>query len=330
MKACSIITLMLLCFLCSFGQGVPKVSVKRNLKLMGSTFEITVVAMNEEIGYINIEEAAAEIERIEQLISSWNPDSETSLINLNAGLKPVPVSLELYNLVERSIQLSELSAGAFDITYASFDPLWTFDGSMHSEPAPADIEKIKAKVGFRNIVLNSEDHSVFLKHKGMRINFGAIGKGYAADKAKALLISKQVPAGLINASGDITAWGTKATGDKWLIGVANPTGNGNLVTWVPLIESSVAIAGNQRRYVSVGERRYGDILNPETGLPSEMVTRVTVFGKMAEFCDALATAITVMGPEEGLALVNQLGDTEAIIEVEDGELYHSKGFLLKM
>ena len=297
---------------------------------MGSTFEITVVAMNEEIGYINIEEAAAEIKRIEHLISSWVPESETSMINSNAGIKPVPVSMELYNLVERSIQLSELTAGAFDITYASFEALWMFDGSMRSLPESVEIEKIRSKGGFRSIVMNPEDHSVFLKHKGMKINFGAIGKGYAADKAKALLVSKQVTSGLINASGDITAWGTKATGDKWLIGVANPTGNGNLVTWVPLVESSVAIAGNHRRYVDVGGKQYGDILNPLTGLPSEVVTRVTVFGKMAEFCDALATAIMVMGPESGLALVNQLGDTEAIIEVEEGELYHSKGFLLKM
>jgi thiamine biosynthesis lipoprotein len=297
---------------------------------MGSNFEITVVALNEEMGYINIEEAAAEVKRIEQLISSWIPESETSMINQSAGIKPVAVSLELYNLIERSLQLSELTAGAFDITFASFDTVWTFDGSMRAVPSTKELDKIRTKGGYHNIILDPENHSVFLKYKGMRINFGAVGKGYAADKAKALLVSKQVPAGLINASGDITAWGIKATGDKWLIGVANPTGNGNLVTWIPLVESSVAISGNQRRYVSVGGKQYGDILNPVTGLPSEGVTRVTVFGKMAEFCDALATAITVIGAEDGLALVNQLGDTEAIIEGEGGELYHSKGLLLKM
>lgn len=330
MKASPIITLLLFCILFSYGQGTDKVSVKRNLNLMEGEFEITVVAMNEEMGYINIEEAAAEIKRIEQLISSWIPESETSLINRNAGIRAVPVSQELYNLIERSKQLSELTNGAFDISFASFDALWTFDGSMRAMPTEKEIEKIRLLGGYRSIILNPEDHSVFLKHKGMKINFGAIGKGFAADKAKSLLVSKQVPSGMINAAGDITAWGTKSTGDKWLIGVANPTGNGNFVTWIPIVESSVGIAGNQRRYVSVDGKRYGDILNPLTGQPAEGVAKVTVFGKMAEFCDALATAITVLGAENGLALVNQLGDTEAIIEGENGELYHSKGLLLKM
>lgn len=314
----------------AIAQDGPRVSVKRKINLMGSDFEITVVSQNEEIGYINIEEAASEIERIEKLISSWLPDSETSAINRNAGIQPVSVSPELFNLIERCRQLSELTDGAFDITYATFDSIWHFDGSARSLPTDKEVENLRKLSGFRNIILDADQHTVFLRNKGMRIGFDGIGKGYAADKAKALLVSKQVPAGMINAAGDITTWGTRATGEKWLIGVANTIGNGNLITWMPLVESSVAISGDRQRYLETDNNRYSDVLDPRTGYPSEGVNRVMVFGKMAEFCDALATAILVIGPEKGIALVNQLGDTEAIIEMEGGSFLQSKGVRLGM
>jgi thiamine biosynthesis lipoprotein len=325
---CFFTTLLLLFFASSYGQDGMQVSVKRTLKLMGGDFEITVVAQNEEIGYINIDEAAAEIKRIEHLISSWIPESETSMINNNAGIQPVAVSIELYNLIERSIQLSELTTGAFDITYATLDTIWKFNEFMSQLPPQKEVEKFRKAGGYQNIVLNPNDHSVFLKNKEMRINFGGIGKGYAADKAKALLVSKQVQAGMINAAGDITAWGTKATGEKWLIGVANPFGNGNLITWIPLVESSVAISGIHRRFIEYNGKMYPDVLDPRSGFPVTGISKVTVFGKLAEFCDALATAITVLGTEKGMALANQLGDTEVIIEEEGGGMYHSKGILL--
>jgi thiamine biosynthesis lipoprotein len=327
---CFFTTSLLLFFAASYGQDGRFVSVKRNMRLMGGDFEITVVAQNEEMGYINVDEAAAEIKRIEQLISSWIPESETSMINSNAGIQPVAVSIELYNLIERSIQISEITAGAFDITYATLDTLWKFNESMSRLPLRNEVEKFRKTGGYRNIVLNPDDHSVFLKNKGMRINFGGIGKGYAADRAKALLVSKQVQAGMINAAGDITAWGTKATGEKWLIGVANPIGNGNLITWIPLVESSVAISGNHRRFIEFNGKKYPDVLDPRSGFPVTGISKVTVFGKMAEFCDALGTAIAVLGTERGLALANQLGDTEVIIEEEGGGMYHSKGILLEI
>lgn len=311
-------------------QDEPRVSVKRKLHLMGSDFEITVVSPNEEIGYINIEEAASEIQRIEKLISSWLPDSETSAINRNAGIQPVAVSLELFNLIQRCQQLSELTDGAFDITYATFDSIWRFDGSAMSLPTAQEVEDLRKLGGYRNVILDSEQQTVFLRNKGMRIGFDGIGKGYAADKAKALLVSKQVPAGMINAGGDITTWGTRATGEKWLIGVANTVGNGNLITWIPLVESSVAISGDYRRFLEAEDKTYSDVLDPRTGYPSEGVNRVMVFGKMAEFCDALATAILVIGPEAGISLVNQLGDTEAIVEMKGGNLLQSKGIRLGM
>ena len=320
----------LLTMVATRGQKSEYVTVQRVLKLMGSRFEITVVSPSEEIGFINIEEAAAEISRIEKIISSWDSDSETTRINKNAGIRPVKVSYELFKLIERSIQISELTSGAFDISYAPMDNLWKFDGSMKYIPTASEIESSVSKVGYDKIVLNSSDQTVFLKQKGMKIAFGAIGKGYAVDRVKELLVSKQVPAGMINASGDITTWGTKATGEKWLIGIANPSGNGKIVSWLPILESSVGIAGTTDKYVTIKGEKYSHIIDPRSGYPTSGIDKVTVLAKSAELCDALATAIYVLGKDKGLALINQLGGTEVLIVDNNNRLFKSNGVILDL
>lgn len=315
-------------FFWSDEQPNQMVAVKRSLTLMGSPFEITVVAPNEDIGYINIQEAVDEVRRIERMISSWDPESETSLINENAGVQPVRVSQELFYLLERSVQISEITEGAFDLTYGALDGIWRFDGSMGKLPTPEKIRAAVSHVGYAKIQLNRDERTVFLPEKGMKIAFGAIGKGYAVDKAKELLISKQVSSGFINATGDVTAWGTKANGEKWLLGVANPLGKNRMFTWVPIIESSASVSGKFDKVVTFNGKRYSHLIDPRTGYPVTEIIRVIVFGKSAELCDALATAIHVLGKEEGLALINQLGDTEVIIIDNFGELTSSEG--LKM
>ncbi|MGB5275174.1 MAG: FAD:protein FMN transferase, partial [Flavobacteriaceae bacterium] len=295
-----------------YGQDRKYVTVSKTLKLMGSRFDITVVAVNEELGYINIDEAVAEITRIEKLISSWDQDSETSLINRNAGIQPVKVSLELYKLIERAKQISEITDGAFDISYASMDEIWKFDGSMKRMPSEDDIKKSVARVGYQKIILNEQDHSVFLKQPGMKISFGAIGKGYAADKTKELLVANQVVAGIINAAGDLTTWGTKVSGEKWLIGIANPLSKDKIFSWLPIVESSVATSGNYEKYVIFGGKKYTHIIDPRTGYPASGINSVSIFAKSAELCDALATAVFIMGREAGISLINQLGGTEVI------------------
>lgn len=305
------------------------VSSHRTLNLMGSRFDITVVSRNEELGHINIEEAAAEIIRIEKLISAWDPNSETSLINKNAGIQPIKVSRELFNLIERSYQLSELTDGAFDISFASLENIWKFDGSMLQMPSKEQIEKSIEKVGYEKIILDKKAQTVFLKEKGMKIAFGAIGKGYAADKAKKLLISKQVIAGIINAGGDLTTWGTKASGEKWLIGIANPKSKDKIFTWLPVVESSVATSGNYEKFVIFKEKKYSHIIDPRTGYPTSGVSSVSIFGKDAEYCDALATAVFILGKEAGLLLVNQLAGTEAILIDNQNELHKSNGILFE-
>lgn len=294
---------------------------------MGSRFDITVVSVDEDLGYINIQEAVGEIRRIEKMISSWDDASETSLINKNAGIRPVKVSLELFKLIERAKQISEITDGAFDISYSSMDNIWKFDGSMITMPTRAEIAKSVSKVGYEKIILDSKDHTVFLKEPDMKISFGAIGKGYAADKAKELLVSKQVVAGIINAAGDLTTWGTKASGEKWLIGIANPLSKDKIFSWLPILESSVATSGNYEKYVIINGKKYTHIIDPRSGYPSSGVNSVSVFAKSAELCDALATAIFIMGTNAGLSLINQLGGTEVIIVDANNKIHKSSGIL---
>ncbi len=317
-----------LCCLLAHGQTASAdITVHKVLKLMGTRFEITVVAPNEEIGYINIDEAVSEIQRIEKIISSWDEESETALINRNAGIKPVKVSPELFNLIERSIRISEITDGAFDISFASIDHIWKFDGSMKMAPDDSDIKKSIAKIGYKKIELDPENSTVFLPERGMKIGFGAIGKGYAADRAKELLVSKEVKGGIINASGDLTTWGTKVTGEKWLVGITNPLNKKKAFGWLPIVESSVATSGNYEKYIQLDGKRYSHIIDPRTGYPTTGINSVTIFAKQAELCDALATSVFILGKDVGLHLINQIDGVEAIIVDSENKIQKSTGIM---
>ncbi|MEX0312978.1 MAG: FAD:protein FMN transferase [Allomuricauda sp.] len=305
------------------------VTVRRTMKLMGTRFEITVVAPNEEIGYINIDEAASEVKRIEKIISSWDENSETTLVNNNAGIRPVKVSPELYGLIERAKKISEITEGAFDISYASMDNIWKFDGTMKGLPSESEIKRSIAKISHEKIILNQEERTVYLKEKGMRIGFGAIGKGYAADKAKELLVSKQVKGGIINASGDLTTWGTKVTGEKWLVGIANPLSKEKVFSWLPVVESAVATSGNYEKYIIINDKKYSHIIDPRTGYPTSGINSVSVFAKNAELCDALATAVFIMGRDSGIHLINQIDGVEVVVVDSDNKIHKSSGIVFE-
>jgi FAD:protein FMN transferase len=302
---------------------------RRTLKLMGSRFDITVVAVNKDQGDAYIDLAIAEISRIEKKISSWDSNSVTSLINKNAGIKPVIVDEELFNLIQRAIQISKLTEGAFDISYASMDKIWKFDGTMKTKPSKDIIRQSFAKVGFQNILLNQEKHSVFLKLKGMKIGFGAIGKGYAADKAKVLLKQKGVEAGIINASGDMNTWGKQPNGKDWKVGITNPLNKNKVFTLLPIHEKAVVTSGNYEKYVTFNGQRYSHIIDPRTGYPSKGVVSASVFAPSAELADALATSIFVMGKDVGLNLINQLPQVECIIVDDTGKIFYSKNIDIK-
>lgn len=291
---------------------------------MGSRFEITVVAKDstEANGYIDA--AVGEITRIEKLISSWDPASQTSEINKNAGIKPVKVDEELYNLIGRSIEISKLTDGAFDISFASMDKIWKFDGSMTEMPTKEAINQSVVKVGYQNIILDPENFTVFLKLEGMKIGFGGIGKGYAADKAKKLLMEKGVSAGIINASGDMNTWGKQPDGEFWKVAITNPMDKNKAFALLPLKDNAVVTSGNYEKYVTFNGIRYTHIIDPRTGYPATGIISATVFAPKAEIADALATSIFVMGKDVGIDFINQLPKIECIIIDEKGEIFTSE------
>lgn len=297
---------------------------KRTLKLMGSRFDITVVAKDPVEANEYIDLAINEITRIEQLISSWDPKSQTSEINRNAGIKPVKIDSELFDLIQRGIGISKLTDGAFDISYASMDKIWKFDGSMTEMPSTDSIKASVSKVGYRNIILDKKDNTVFLKLKGMKIGFGAIGKGYAADKAKNLLISKGVVAGIINASGDMNTWGKQPDGSEWKVAITNPMDKNKVFALLPINNGAVVTSGNYEKYVTFNDVRYTHIIDPRTGYPATGIISVTVFAPKAELADALATSVFVMGIEVGLNRIEQLPQVECIIIDENGHITTSK------
>lgn len=308
----------------SFSSGFAQQTFHRKLKLMGCRFDITLVEKDSLRAKSYIDKAVEEIQRIESVISSWDPNSETSTINQNAGLKPVKVSSELFDLIQRSIAISKITDGAFDITFASVDKVWHFDGSMKHLPDPKLVENSVRKVGFEKIVLNKKEQTVFLKEVGMKIGFGGIGKGYAADKAKKMLINDGVVAGIINASGDMNTWGTQPNGDDWFVAITNPMNKQHAFATLPISNKAVVTSGDYEKFVTLNNKRYSHIINPKTGYPATGIVSVSVISASAELADALATSVFVMGVETGLDRINQLSNIECIIIDEEGKIHTSE------
>ena len=292
---------------------------------MGNRFEITVEAKTDAEADFFLKKAVEEISRIEALLSTYQSTSETNLINENAGIKPVKVSDETFSIIARSKKISEITQGAFDITYGSIDKrFWNFDTEMTSLPDEDLAQKSIALIDYRNIELNAEYKTVFLKNKGMRIGFGGIGKGYAAEKAKNLLKSLGVKAGIINASGDLSCWGVPENGKSWTIGIAHPDFSGMPFSTLEVTDLAIATSGNYEKFVMIDGKKYSHTIDPKTGFPIHGIKSVTVISPNAEISDAFATPISIMGIKAGLSLINQMKDIECIIIDDDNNIYYSE------
>lgn len=303
---------------------------KKVAKLMGNRFEISVVDADGHFAETLIEDAIAEIQRIEALLTTFNDSSETNLINAQAGVMPVQVSKEVFDLIERSLKISEITQGAFDISYGSIDKsLWNFDLSMTKLPDAELAKKSVRLINYHNIVLDNQNCSVFLKEKGMRIGFGGIGKGYAAEKAKQLLISKGAKSGVVNASGDLTTWGNQPNGNPWTIGIANPEETNKAFSSLNISNVAVATSGDYEKFVIIAGKRYSHTIDPKTGLPVTGIKSVTIITPNAELADAMATPVMVMGVTVGLNLINQMKNIACIIIDDHNRIYTSKNINVK-
>lgn len=301
----------------------------KEIALMGSKFQITVVAHSPTEADNHIQNAIDEIQRIENLISEWNPNSAVSNINLNAGIKPIEVPSELLNLTQRAINFSNLTNGAFDISFASINHIWKFDGSMTQLPTQCQIENSIANIDYNNIVIDADKSTIYLKKKGMKIGFGSIGKGYAADKARQLLQDKGVSGGIINASGDISVWGTQPSGSAWIIGITNPMNPNNLFATFPMTNGAVATSGTYEKFVVINGQKYSHIINPKTGMPAKGVMSATVFAPSAELANGFSTSIIVMGAISGVALINRYKALSCLVIDDDGGIHTSTNISLQ-
>jgi len=301
--------------------GAGQILVKRNAHLMGGKFEVSIVAPDSTEANRHIDDIIAEISRIEYLISDWKPETQISEVNRNAGVKPVKVDTEVFDLTRRAIRLSEITDGAFDISFAAMEKIWKFDGSMTEVPSPDAVRRSVEKVGYMNIELDSIDQTIFLKRPGMKIGFGALGEGYAVDRCRKMMQERGVKAGLINATGDMTAWGKRPVGRKsepWNVGIAHPFKRGKVARKFSL-DGSVATSGNYEKFVEIEGKRYSHIINPKTGYPATGLTSVTVKGPSAEVANGLSTSIMVLGVKEGLKLLERFPEYGCYMITDEGK-----------
>lgn len=308
---------------------MPK-EFKRAEKLMGNAFEITVVAEEEEWANEKINLAILEIKRIERLLTTFNEASQTNQVNKFAGVHPVKVDQEVFDLIERSIRISSITDGAFDITYGSVDKsLWNFDREMKKLPDAATAKSRVRLINYKNVILNKKECNVFLKEKGMRIGFGGIGKGYAAEMTRQLLKEQGVTGGVVNASGDISTWGKQAEGSDWTIGIASPDHAQRPFSYLNISDMAIATSGNYEKFVIIDGKKYSHTIDPKTGLPVSGIKSVTIISPNAEIADAMATPVTIMGVKPGLNMINQIKQLACIIIDDKNKIFTSKNINLK-
>lgn len=303
---------------------------RRVEKLMGNRFEISVVTDSSPFANECIEAAIEEIRRIERLLTTFDDSSQTNLINRSAGIQPVQVDREVFDLIKRSIRISGITQGAFDITYGSIDNrFWNFDASMTSLPDPKLVKQTVRLINYRNIILDEENCTVLLKETGMKLGFGGIGKGYAAEKAKTLLKSKGIESGIVNAAGDLTAWGNQPNGNPWTIGIADPDSIRKAFSYLDITDTSIATSGNYEKFVTINGKKYSHTIDPRTGFPVTGIKSVTIICPNAEIADAMATPVMIMGVRAGLDMINQMNGIGCIIIDDDNKIYTSKNINLK-
>jgi len=305
------------------GPGDSGEPARRTQFIMGTLVEITVSHADPQVIQTATTRAFDEMKRIEQLMSTYLPDSEISRINRAAGKEAVPVSREVEEVIREGKFWSEKSGGAFDITVEPLVQLWDFDGEKEVVPAHSTLRKTASLVNYQDIELF--DHKVRLARSGMAINVGGLAKGYAVDRAVSILRGR-VLNGIVNAGGDLYAFGQKTRQSPWSIGLQHPRKPQDLLAAFAVINQAVATSGDYQRYFIKDGVRYHHIFDPKTGMPARKMMSATLITTEAMEADALATAVFVMGPDEGLAWVDSLDNVEAMVVLADGSTRFSKHF----
>jgi len=321
MKRVSFIVLIFLPLIA--GCSGPK-TVQKTETIMGTQVSITVVAKTEQEGEAAIDAAMAEVRRFDRMMSLYKDDSEITRVNLAAGKGPVEVSPEMIEIVEAARKISELTDGAFDVTVGPLVVLWQMRLKEGAAPTETEIESIKNRVGYRNIITDKKASTLFLMKPGMIMDFGGCAKGYVADRVAELLKGRGIDNAIVALAGDIRVMGHRPDGSSWRIGVQHPRDSAKTLTVLELSDKFISTSGDYERYQIVHRKRYHHILDPRTGKPSEGMESVTLVGDRGSVGDPLATALFILGPEKGLTIVKKLG-YEAIFVDDKGRVVMTEG-----
>jgi thiamine biosynthesis lipoprotein len=321
-----LIVLSILLYSC---QQQSPLLIKRHRILMGTLVEISVIGDDEEKAEEAIHDAFDEMKRVETLMSGRIPGNDVSRINESAGLKPAKVSVEVLKVTQRANEISRASRGGFDISIGTLLELWGFEGNGGRLPGEDEVGRALHSVDYRAIHVDETAGTVELKRKGMRIDLGGIAKGYAVDGAFELLTSRGYRNMIVNAGGDMRVGGKKING-PWVIGVQDPRDRSRMLATLDAEDISIATSGDYERYFELGGIRYHHLLNPFTGFPARQCRSVTILTKDALSADALATAVFVMGPQDGLRFIEAMEGVEGLIVSADGEIVVSEGLKGKL
>ena len=298
-----------------------KIIFRRSVRLMGNQFEISVVGNNPLWADERIDDAIAEINRVEKLLSTFSDDSSLNQINRNAGIAPVKADPEIFRLIDRSLQISALTYGAFDITYYTADK---DTDDLINTPTKTTVKTAVNAINYKNVILNQTAQTVFLKEKGMRIGFSANSKGYAADRAKYILQMNGVSNGAINAGGDLLTWGLQPDNQPWTIATADPSQKNLPFAHVAISNMAVATSVYSDKYAAINNAKPVSTMNSKKGFAVSGIKSVSIMSPSAELADAMATPVMSMGINAGLYMINQLNQMACVIIDDHDRVYTSK------
>jgi thiamine biosynthesis lipoprotein len=310
-----------------FFAGKKRVKADSGYHLVMGTFaRIVVVARDAETGARCVEAGLAEIRKVDELMSDYKEDSEITRINKRAAQRAVQVSETTYDILQKSLEFSELTDGAFDITVGPLVDLFHKTQEEHLAPTPEQIAQAKEKVGFEKLIMDDKTKSIRFAVDGMRLDLGGIAKGYGVDKAIEAARRDGAIGAMVDIGGDVRCFGKPPEGrDHWRIGLQDPNSavegvsGGGLVLTLKVKNAAVATSGDYQQFVMIEGRRYSHIMNRTTGTSVEGLSSVTIIAENATDADALATSVSVMGPEKGVALIEKLPNTEAILMTSERE-----------
>jgi thiamine biosynthesis lipoprotein len=290
--------------------------------IMGTNIYVEVWAETPVQGELALRAVMAEMERINQLMSPYIDTSELSLINANAGQQPVVISDEMFELLDKSVNISELTKGAFDITFASVGYLYNY--KQNQRPDEATIASLLAAVNYKHIDLNKHNKTVAFTHDKVKIDLGGIAKGHAVDNSISLLERMGIMHGLVTAGGDTRLIGDRR-GKPWIVGIRDPRDEEKQAVVMPLQDSAMSTSGDYERYFEEDGKRYHHILSPKTGKSTYDVQSVSIIGPSSTYNDALSTAVFVMGLREGLGMINRIDGYDAVVMDNQRKMHYSNG-----